>query len=262
MATEKTLAIVLRVVEFSETSSIVTLFTREFGKIGGMAKGARRPKSAFEFALDLLAVCRIVFIHKSTDTLDLLTEAKLERRFRGADRGLAYVYAGYYIAELLQELTDQNDPHPDLFDLAVQTLGALGSGQALAPSVLRFEMVALDLLGHLPSLQSCAECGRKMEPAARVPFGLISGGVLCGRCRPGRSNVVQVSSGVLEAFRCFAAADDQWKTFPLERAVWGELRAVLNRFLQHLLGHELNLHSVLQTFFNVPNQAPSAIQGK
>ena len=88
MSSEKTLAIVVRVVEFSETSCVVTLFTRDFGKIGALAKGARRPKSPFESALDLLAVCRIVFLHKSSESLDLLTEAKLERRFRAATRDL------------------------------------------------------------------------------------------------------------------------------------------------------------------------------
>ncbi len=62
MSAEKTLALVLRVVEFSETSLIVTLFTRDFGKVRGLAKGARRPKGPFESALDLRSLCRIVFL--------------------------------------------------------------------------------------------------------------------------------------------------------------------------------------------------------
>src|SRR5688500_238043 len=103
VSSEKSMAIVLRVVEFSETSIIVTLFTDSFGKLSALAKGARRPKSPFEAALDLLAVCRIVFIHKSTDALDLLTEAKLERRFRSATRDLSRLYAGFYVAELLTD---------------------------------------------------------------------------------------------------------------------------------------------------------------
>src|SRR6266571_3422855 len=125
MSSEKASAFVLEVVEFSETSSVVTLFTREFGKIHGLAKGARRPKGPFEGALDLLALCRIVFLRKSSDALDLLTEAKLERRFRPTGGDLSSLYAAYYVAELLGELTDDYDPHPELFDVADATLLAL-----------------------------------------------------------------------------------------------------------------------------------------
>ena len=93
MSAEKSLAIVLRTIEFSETSVVATLFTEKFGKISALAKGARRPKGPFESALDLLAVVRIVFLHKSSGALDLLTEAKLERRFRAAARDLSRLYA-------------------------------------------------------------------------------------------------------------------------------------------------------------------------
>ena len=94
MPSEKANAIVLRVVDYSETSCIATLFTREFGKVRGLAKGARRPKGPFESALDLLAHCRIVFLHKPSEALDLFTEAKLLRRFRPVGRDLANWYAG------------------------------------------------------------------------------------------------------------------------------------------------------------------------
>src|SRR5437867_21054 len=107
MATLETAsALVLRVVDFSESSVVLTLFSREFGKIRGLAKGARRPKGPFESALDLLGLCRIVFLRKSSEALDLLTEAKLERRFRPPDGELSSLYAAYYVDELLNELTD------------------------------------------------------------------------------------------------------------------------------------------------------------
>src|SRR5271154_301987 len=128
MSSEKADALVLRSVDFSETSSVVTLFTREFGKIGALAKGARRPKGPFESALDLLALCRIVFLRKSSEALDLLTEAKLERRFRPAPRSLSSLYAGYYLAELLAKLPESYDPHPELFDQADRALLALRAG--------------------------------------------------------------------------------------------------------------------------------------
>src|SRR5437762_14118142 len=113
MSTEKAEALVLRVIEFSETSSVVTLFTREFGKVHGLAKGARRPKGPFQSALDLLARVRLVFLRKSSEALDLLTEAKLERRFRSPGRDLSCLYGAYYVAELLNELTHDGDPHAE-----------------------------------------------------------------------------------------------------------------------------------------------------
>src|SRR5438309_3395609 len=131
MPSEKSRAIVLKVIEFSETSCVLTLFTEDFGKIGALAKGARRPKSPFEGALDLLALVRIVFLRKSGDSLDLLTEARLERRFRSGQRQLSRLYAGYYVAELLNELTDKGDPHPELFQAAEQTLLALDEAAPL-----------------------------------------------------------------------------------------------------------------------------------
>ena len=120
----------MRLVDFSETSSVVTLFTREFGKVQALAKGGRRPKGPFESALDLLALCRIVFLRKSSDALDLLTEAKLERRFRPPAGSLPALYAGYYMAELLGKLTDNYDPHPELFDRPTRRCLRLRRGRA------------------------------------------------------------------------------------------------------------------------------------
>ena len=114
MSAEKTRAIILRVIEFSETSCVVTLFTEDFGKVGALAKGARRPKSPFEGAIDLLALARIVLIRKSSDSLDLLTEAKLDRRFRAAERSLARLHAGYYVAELASVAAELHMPEERL----------------------------------------------------------------------------------------------------------------------------------------------------
>jgi DNA repair protein RecO (recombination protein O) len=244
---EKASAIVLRVIDFSETSAIVTLFTREFGKISGMAKGARRPKGPFEHALDLLTQCRIVFLRKSSGALDLLTEAKLERWFRPRGRDLASLYAGYYVAELLLELTHDYDPHPELFDAAVEALAALARGSSAASVVLRFELVALRVLGHLPSLAVCAECGARVAASGRVTFGLLAGGVLCSKCKVGKRKLVSVSGPVVESLVEFANSNGEtWRARELPSAVRGELRGVLNNYLAHLVGHRLKMHEYLR----------------
>jgi DNA repair protein RecO (recombination protein O) len=250
MSAEKSLAIVLRTVEFSETSLVVTLLTEDFGKISALAKGARRPKGPFEAALDLLAITRVVFLRKSSGSLDLLTEAKLERRFRAASRNLTALNAGFYVAELLRELTDEHDPHPELFRLAQSTLVALDELAArdgnprLQPDlnheigrrVLHLELGALRILGHLPSLEQCAGCGTSVIADGRVAFGLVAGGVLCQRCREGKRQVASINGPAIAAMRLFAEGSDRWQTAELPPAARGEVRGVINRYMCNLLG--------------------------
>jgi DNA repair protein RecO (recombination protein O) len=248
LASQKAIAIVLRIVEFSESSAIVTLFTREFGKLGGMAKGAKRPKGPFASALDLLAVCRIVFLPKPAGGLDLLTEARLERRFRPPAGDLTALYAAYYVAELLTELTDENDPHPELFDEADQTLVRLSRGDAVIPAVSRFEWATLGFMGYLPNLEFCAHCGQAIAQQKRFAFGLLEGGILCDRCRSGKREVVMVSSPAVQSMRVLAragAGQSPWPVWPLAHE--GEVRAVVSRYLTHLVGHRLRMHQYLGT---------------
>ncbi len=246
MSTEKATAIVLRLVEFSESSLVTTLFTREFGKIQGLAKGGKRLKGPFESALDLLALCRIVFLRKSSEALDLLTEAKLQRRFRIAGRDLLSLYAGFYVAELLNELTDEYDPHPELFDLADETLAALSAGESVVRRILRFELGGLRILGHLPSLETCVGCGNQVPITGRVAFGQLDGGVLCGKCRGGKRQVASVTAGVLRIMSQMADANGRlWRRVEIDPRSCGELRGVLNHYLYNLLGRKPRLHQYL-----------------
>jgi DNA repair protein RecO (recombination protein O) len=165
MAAEKALGLVLRTTDWSESSRIATLWTREFGKVRALAKGGRRLKSAFENALDLLTVCSIVFLRKSPESLNLLTEAQVVTRYPRLRSDLAALYAAYYVAELLADWTEDDDPHPALFDEALDALAHLGAarppGEAGAPDaarLMRFELVLLRELGYSPALAVCAGC--------------------------------------------------------------------------------------------------------
>jgi len=248
MSSEKADAIVLYTVDFSETSLVLTLFTREFGKVRALAKGARRLKNPFESALDLMALCRIVFLRKSSEALDLVTEAKLLRRFRPAGRNLSSLYAGYYVAELLNQLTDDYDPHPELFDLADETLAALSAGESVTMRILRFELGALRVLGHLPLLDACVDCGSRVAPAGRVAFGLLDGGVLCGECRSGKRHVALVNAGVIRTMGQLADPVSQaWRRMEIDSRTYGELRGLLNHYLVNLLGQKPRMHAYLGT---------------
>ncbi len=244
MAALRSLALVLRAVDVFETSSVVTLFTRELGKISGLAKGARRLKSPFQGGLDLLGVSDIVWLHKASEALDLLTEASPVERFASLRRDLAALYAGYYIAELLTDLTDSHDPHPKLFDAAVVTLRHLGEPSLRSRRVFRFELACLRELGHMPALEACAHCGADFEvrgDANAVAFGLATGGVLCPSCRPGQPHVATLSGRTLNAIRVLATPGDAWRALDPSPAALAPVRATLGAVISHLVGHRPRL---------------------
>jgi DNA repair protein RecO (recombination protein O) len=249
MEHEKTDAIVLRVVEFSETSCVVTLFSRKLGKISAIAKGARRKKNPYEGAIDLIAICRIVFLHKSSQSLDILTEAKLQRRFRSASTDLDRFYAGLYLVELLNLLTDEADPHELLFDAACLAIERIDSQSSLKDALIEFEIRMLDLLGHLPMLTQCVSCGRTRKTMNRVHFGLNEGGVICPDCRAGKQNIISLSSDGLELLLTLTdhTKIKSMKTtqYSSNHSAYPEVRRLVSKYILHLIGYPPRLQKYL-----------------
>lgn len=237
MPTEKAVALVVRGNDWSETSRIATLFTREFGKVRALAKGGRRLRSNFEVAFDLLTVCNVVFIHKSGDSLDLLTEAQLVERFPHLRADLPALYAGYYVAELLADGTQDYDPHPALYDAALDTLR---SHAQPADRVSAFELVWLKELGYSPRLDTCAGCGRPLAAGdfdgRRAGFSPTAGGAVCAACRPTARDHRPLSPAGWDALRGLAAGD---RTVPPAAA--REVRAVLGHAVSAVLGRRPRL---------------------
>ncbi len=246
MPAVRTLALVLRTIEVFETSSVATLFTRDLGKVSVLAKGVRRLKSPLQGGLDLLGVSDIVILTKAGEALELLAEAAPLERFPSLRRDLAALYAGYYIAELLSDLTDHHDPHPKLFDAARITLRHLGDAGLRSGRVLRFELACLRELGVMPSLAQCAQCGGKVVPqGGKVSFGLSSGGVLCLACRPGQPHVVSLPTRDLEAIRVLATPGSQWRELDFRQGRLTAARDALAAVVSHALGHRSRLRPLL-----------------
>lgn len=240
MSLERATALVIRTHDFSETSRIATLWTRELGKVRALAKGGRRLKSNFDVALDLLTVCGIVLLRKSSGSLDLLTEARVEERFPALRQDLSALYAAYYVAEMLGDWTQDYDPHLVLFDEALATLRNLGqAGVITGPCLAHFELVLLRELGYGPALDFCADCGEPLSGQG-LAFSAAGGGILCTRCQPKQRDKRPVSESTWRTLTTLQSPGDAWRSVQ-DAKNRSEVRQLLDHYVTYQLGRRPRL---------------------
>jgi DNA repair protein RecO (recombination protein O) len=228
MAAEKAIGLVVRTHDWSETSRICTIYTREFGKVRALAKGGRRLKSSFEVGLDLLSVCSIVLLRKSSGGLDLLTEARVEERFAGLRTNLAALYAGYYIAELLGDGTQDYDPHPMLFEHSLETLRQLAAGGNVLPLVSAYEWTWLSELGVKPVVDQCVGCLQTLATGL-LAYSPMAGGVLCATCASGQRDRRSLSRTALACLQEIAVGELPAVTHEVRQLLGYTVACVLGR---------------------------------
>ncbi len=152
-------AVCLRVSPFSETSQIVTLFTREHGRLRLIAKGARRHtksgKSKFDGGLDLLDGGDAVFSFAPERELAILIEWRLRDRHQPLREALRPLYLGLFAAELVERLLEEQDPNPKLFDQLQRLLVRLSEPKAREAVSLAFCLNLLRQVGVLPDFSRC-----------------------------------------------------------------------------------------------------------
>src|SRR5205809_707518 len=152
----------LRKVEYSETSQILTLLSRDHGLLRAIAKGAHRTTKAgaskFGGGIDLLDLADTVFTHAPEKELATLCEWTLRDGHLGLRRNLRATYLGLYAAELVATLIEEHDAHPELFERLEQTLEELQTSR-VEEAFVSFELDLLRQTGYLPQLDCCSACG-------------------------------------------------------------------------------------------------------
>ena len=166
-------AFVLHSYPFKETSLVVELLTRGFGRIAVVAKGARRPKSSLRGVL--MAFQPLLVAWSGKGELHTLVRAEWEGRYRPL-KGLSLI-CGFYVNELILKLTARHDPHERLFDTYALTLGALVAGNDPAAVLRMFEKNLLRELGYAVMLERDAESGYPIAAEQRYTYVLERGPV-------------------------------------------------------------------------------------
>jgi len=182
MAIQKTGAIVLKTWKFGETSKIVSLLTRDYGKIRVMAKGARSQKSAFKGCLEPLSHIHIVYYDKKTRNLQLLSKTDLvdpHVRFMG---DMLRTTLGFAAAELVNKALMDNEPQADIFDLLKNVLSSMNKYDGFLEGLFwYFEETFISMMGYKPTWDACLRCKSSLGLGGGY-FQPDSGGLLCPQC--------------------------------------------------------------------------------
>jgi len=243
----KLTGIVLRVVDTGEADRVVTLLTRERGKVAAFARGARASRRRFGGSLEPFTLVAAEVRERSGSELLGLDSVSPLDAFGGIRGDLARIACAGYAAELARELVRDHQPHEDLFDLLAAYLAALDAAPARPAALRAFELLALRAAGLSPRLDACARCGGPLDAGRPVRLDPGQGGLLCGACQPlaapgsptlspaAAASLVRLAEGGLAA----AAAE------PLAAPAGREARDALTAFLEHHLGRRLKARRFL-----------------
>ncbi len=226
-------AVVLSRLDYSETSQVLVLFTREHGKVRAIARGIKRgTKTRFAVGIDLLEIGSVVVSSRQERSANLATliEWKQTQSLPDLRSKLSRIHAAQYAAEVTTHLTEDWDPHVELFDALKATLITLSEGADELTAVVRYQHLLLHAIGSMPRWDVCVRCGRGGELTHLSSF---EGGMICRHCEPNQIEKWEVSQPALDLLR--KLPDTPTEDTTRSPAIVAAFEA-LNYHISHLMG--------------------------
>jgi DNA repair protein RecO (recombination protein O) len=183
----KTEVVVLKARRYRETSKLVTVYSKKYGKISGIAKGARETKSKFGAALEPMTHVSLILYKKEHRDLHLISQSEIVQFFSHLHSHLDRITAGLSVVELIDAAMHDEEPNDAVFRLLLQVLAELDTATKNLQNVLYyFRLRFLDLMGFKPDFQGCARCRKRLVRGTSddmpVHFDAQVGGILCKNC--------------------------------------------------------------------------------
>jgi DNA repair protein RecO (recombination protein O) len=184
--------------DLGEADRIVTLFSRDEGKIRAVAKGVRRTTSRSAGHLEPFTLSDILFAVGRE--LDVISQADTLEAFRDIRENLELTTHAYYLAEVVDLLTEDHMENRAVFDALVEGLHNLAQATDSRLVLIVFHLRLLEALGYRPELRECVSCRATIQPE-RNHFSALLGGVLCPGCGPREATARDIGTSALKLLR-------------------------------------------------------------
>jgi DNA repair protein RecO (recombination protein O) len=254
----RTNAIVIRSLNYGESDKIVTFFTRDFGKLKGIAKGARRSKKRFQNALGLFSHLCLVFFDKEGLGLVRAESCDILHSFPKIREDLRKIVYGNYYLELANEMAGEREVNREAFELLFSFLKTLEETAPQEEQLRLFEIRMLSLFGYRPNMRRCGLCKKGGDDLKEIPivfFSLEKGTLVCERCSKTWNNLIPLSLGTARLIE----KTSQMELSKIERMRFTsqalfESREILPKFISYQLGKELKSLKALKSLCHGPTQ--------
>jgi len=176
----KTEGIVLKSTEFEEADKIVTIFTKDYGKITAIAKGVRKTKSKFGSSLEILT--HSIFLFYKGRNIDIVSQTEILESFFSTSREVVKFAFAANCVEVVNKLTEERETNIGLFNLLKEVLHYLRKADDPKLLALSFKWQTMSILGYRPSLDHCCRCNKIVEDQKEMYFNIKEGGLVCNNC--------------------------------------------------------------------------------
>jgi DNA repair protein RecO (recombination protein O) len=244
MPTYRANAIVLKRLNYGETDRILTLYTREHGRLSAIAKGCRRPISRLAAATELFTFAR--YMLATGRSMDVVAQPETRESFPGIRSDMTRIAHATYIVEMVNETIEDREPNPDLFDSILSSLYLLEGGVDPELVTRAFELQLMDTMGYRPHLHSCARCGGAL-PCEPIRFSPSTGGIVCGSCGTLPDDVISIHRKTLDTMTSLLTAEaSQLRDMKPSRGVMHEMANAMRWYIRYRLERELKSSEFIQ----------------
>ena len=240
----RTEALTLRRSPLGEADLLITLYSKDRGKIRAVAKGARRPVSKLVGHLEPLI--RVQLSLSVGRNLDIITQAQVLNSFNPLKEDLAGITKGLYIAELIDGFGSESQSNPAMYHLALDILTAIAGNPASELPLRFFELRLLLASGLMPELYDCVQCRKPVAPEGHR-FSPNFGGTLCLDCNPPEARIRPISLRALKVLRLFHhTPSSKAPTLNLTPTLAQELKTLLASTVSYWLEKEIRSNSLME----------------
>lgn len=243
----KATGFILKSLSYGESDLIVTFYSREFGKVKGIAKGAKRSQKRFANVFEPFSLIDFIFSRKNRDSLAFIESCDIIDHYPLIRQDLEKTLTASYFIDLADHFSLEGKINESLFTLLQDFLDWLAREHVSDPAIRFFEMRLLKIMGFEPALTACVRCKTPVTNGASYYFLPKEGGIFCAACaRPERYDQT-VSAGTVRTLLLGKdLAMEKIKRVCMPESLASESRAILCGFISHVLGKEVKSLKVME----------------